>query len=95
MCTGFINSLARYATHPPYYLILPLAEVANKPHLGRACMIWLHPGVARLIALAATGLDSGRLRLGRCRLSVKGLRHLVTVVASLEARSQVDAQQFG
>jgi len=77
-------------THPLYGLIFPLAEVANKPHLGRACVVWLHPGVARLIPLAATDLGGGRLPLARCRLSVEGLRQLLTAVSSLEARAPED-----
>jgi len=38
--------------HPLYGLTFALAEVANKPQIGRACVVWLQPGVARLITVS-------------------------------------------
>jgi hypothetical protein len=70
-------------THPLYGLTLPLLEVGPKPRLGRACVVWLEPGVERLLPVAATNLGGGVAPPGRCRLSVAAARALVAAVASL------------
>jgi len=41
-------------THPLYGLTLPCLGVMTKQLLGRACVVWLAPGVTRLIPVAAT-----------------------------------------
>src|SRR5215510_7337841 len=43
-------------THPLYGLTFPLIGVTTKPRLGRVCVVWLYPGVERVIPVAATSL---------------------------------------
>src|SRR5690242_3497529 len=43
-------------THPLYGLTLPCLSVTVKQRLGRVCVVWLAPGIERLIPLASTSL---------------------------------------
>src|SRR5262245_19165976 len=70
-------------THPLYGLTFPLIGVTTKQRLGRVCVVWLYPGVERVIPVAATSLaGSAPLPPSPCRLSVAGLEALLAVVAS-------------
>jgi hypothetical protein len=70
-------------THPLYGLTLPCLGVTVKPRLGRVCVVWLHPGVERLIPVAATSLVPERPAVSRCRLSLPAATRLLAVRASL------------
>jgi|SRR5438132_617544 len=79
-------------THPLYGLTFPLIGVTTKPRLGRVCVVWLYPGVERVIPVAATSLAGpAPLPPSPCRLSVAGLEALLAVVASLADPSQEEA----
>src|SRR5215471_15511724 len=79
-------------THPLYGLTFPLIGVTTKQRLGRVCVVWLYPGVERVIPLAATSLaGSALLPPSPCRLSVAGLEALLAVVASQAAPDQEEA----
>src|SRR5262245_28305181 len=70
-------------THPLYGLTFPLIGVTTKQRLGRVCVVWLYPGVERVLPVAATSLaGSAPLPPSPCRLSVAGPEALLAVVAS-------------
>jgi hypothetical protein len=76
-------------THPLYGLTFPLIGVTTKPRLGRVCVVWLHPGVERIIPVAATSLaDPLPGPPASCRLSVASLEALLAVVAQAHARPE-------
>src|SRR5215471_7395824 len=76
-------------THPLYGLTFPLIGVTTKQRLGRVCVVWLYPGVERVLPVAATSLaGSAPLPPSPCRLSVAGLEALLAVVASQAAPDQ-------
>src|SRR5262249_34361764 len=67
--------------------------VTTKPRLGRVCVVWLYPGVERVLPVAATSLaGSAPLPPAPCRLSVAGLQALLAVVASQAAPDQEGAR---
>lgn len=78
-------------THPWYGLTFPLVGLTSKPRLGRVCVVWLHPGIERVIPLAATCLAEAPVTPSPCRLSLSGLHSLLAVVASLADNRQEDA----
>jgi hypothetical protein len=79
-------------THPLYGLTFPLIGVTTKQRLGRVCVVWLYPGVERVLPVAATSLaGSPPLPPSPCRLSVAGLEALLAVVASQAAPRQEEA----
>src|SRR5215213_10400421 len=78
-------------THPFYSLTLPLLGITTKQRLGRVCVVWLYPGVERVIPIAATTLGDLPVRPIACRLSVASVQTLVAVVASLTTPCQEDA----
>ncbi|MGH8072379.1 MAG: hypothetical protein ACRERE_45525 [Candidatus Entotheonellia bacterium] len=43
-------------TRPLSGLTFPLIGVTTKPRLGRVCVVWLYPGVERVILVTATAL---------------------------------------
>jgi hypothetical protein len=76
-------------THPLYGLTFPLVGITTKQRLGRVCVVWLHPGVERVIPVAATSLaDPLPGPPASCRLSVAGLETLLAVVAQADARQE-------
>jgi hypothetical protein len=82
-------------THPLYGLTLPLLGVANKQYVGRACAVWLAPGVERLIPVAATDLGGPRPPPSPCRLSVMAIKQLLVAVASLPEYAWEDTRGRG
>jgi len=78
-------------THPLYGLTFPLMGITTKPRLGRVCVVWLYPGIERLIPFAATSLSETPAPPSRCRLCVAGLQGLLTVVAAWDARPPQEA----
>src|SRR5690348_11363714 len=66
--------------HPLYGLSFPLIGLTIKQRLGRVCVVWLHPGVERVIPLAATNLASTLARPASCRLSMEGLQALLKML---------------
>ncbi len=40
--------------HPLYGRTLPLINIANRQHVGRCCIVWLHDGCDQHVPLAAT-----------------------------------------
>lgn len=70
-------------THPLYGLTLPCLGITTKPRLGRACIVWLAPGIERLRPLAATSLAPVPPPPARCHLSLPAVRALLAVLASL------------
>ena len=78
--------------HPLYGLTFPLIGVTTKQRLGRVCVVWLYPGVERVIPVTATDLADHTPPLpSRCRLSITGIDALLAVVASQADLSQEDA----
>ena len=76
-------------THPLYGLTFPLIGVTAKPRLGRVCVVWLYPGVERVIPVAATSLAEPLPGPpASCRLSVAGLEALLAVVVQADLRQE-------
>ena len=70
-------------THPLYGRTLPLVGVTTKQVLGRVAIVWIHPGVERMVPLSATGLaDAPAPPPSPCRLSVASVERLLAMVAS-------------
>ena len=77
-------------THPLYGLTFPLIGVTTKQRLGRVCVVWLYPGVERVILLTATSLaDPLQGPPTSCRLSVAGLEAFLAVVAQADSRQEM------
>jgi hypothetical protein len=64
-------------THPLYGLTLPCLGITNKQRLGRVAVVWLAPGIERLIPLAATHLAAVASPPPACRLCLAALDGLV------------------
>src|SRR5262249_13093012 len=77
-------------THPLSGRTFPLVGITTKQRLGRVCVVWLYPGVERVIPLAATSLTAPPPPPSPCKLSVAGLHTLLAVVASLADLRQED-----
>jgi hypothetical protein len=75
-------------THPLYGRTFPLISMTNKQRLGRVCVVWLSPGIERVIPVASTTQDARLLTHARCRLSVEGLHTLLAVVRSWQNPGQ-------
>jgi hypothetical protein len=75
-------------THPLYNLSLPLISITTKPRLGRVCVVWLYPGVERIVPVAATSLGKLPIQPASCRLSVTSVHALLTVVTSCSVLHQ-------
>src|SRR4051812_19970569 len=73
-------------THPLYDLSLPLVGVTATSRLGQVCVVWLQPGVTRVIPQAATSLATVVSSPSPCRLSVTSIQRLLAVVGSLPDR---------
>ena len=72
------------STHPLYGETLPLVGLTTKQVLGRVAIVWIHPGIERMIPLRATSLaDPPAPEPYPCRLSVASVERLLSVVASL------------
>lgn len=70
-------------THPLYGKTLPLVGVTNKQVLGRVAIVWINPGVERMVPLYATSLaDAPMTPPSPCRLSVASVERLLAVLAS-------------
>jgi hypothetical protein len=67
-------------THPLSGRTFPLVGVTTKQRLGRVCVVWLHPGVERVIPVAATTLAPAPPPPPPCKLSVAGLHTLLAVL---------------
>jgi len=78
-------------THPLYGLTFPLMGITTKPRLGRVCVVWLHPGIERIIPFAATSLSETPAPPSRCCLCIEGLQVLFAVVAAWDARPPQEA----
>jgi hypothetical protein len=78
-------------THPLYGLTFPLMGITTKPRLGRVCVVWLYPGIERIIPFAATSLSETPAPPSRCRLCIEGLQALLAVVATWDARPPQEA----
>jgi len=71
-------------THPLYGRTLPLVGVTTKQVLGLAAIVWIRPGVERMVPLSATSIaDAPAPPPSPCRLSVASVERLLAVVASL------------
>jgi hypothetical protein len=70
--------------HPLYAKTFPLFAVTRKQRVGKACIVWVRPGVESIVPLAATDLVEEPPRPpSPCRLSVDSARRLLAVVASI------------
>jgi hypothetical protein len=78
-------------THPLYGLTFPLIGITTKPRLGRVCVVWLYPGIERIIPFAATSLSATPAPPSRCCLCLEGLQVLLAVVAAWDARPPQEA----
>jgi hypothetical protein len=71
-------------THPLYGKALPLVGITTKKRLGRVAIVWIDPGIEKLVPLGATSLaDAPATSPSPCRLSVASVESLLAVVASL------------
>ena len=77
--------------HPLYGLRLPLIGVTNKQYVGKACVVWLQPGIERIVPFAATSLAETPPERPVARLSLTAVRRLVRVLASLPELRPEDA----
>ena len=77
-------------THPLYSLTFPRIGITTKPRLGRVCVVWLYPGVERVMPIAAISLGGNPVAPSPCRLCMEGLQALLAVVASWEHHPQED-----
>lgn len=80
--------------HPLYGLTLPLIGVTNKQYIGRACVVWIQPGIERLIPWWATSLADVTPPAFPCRVSVAALRALLTVGAAIAELAVADAAEL-
>ena len=71
-------------THPLYGLTFPCLGVTTKQRLGHVCVVWLAPGIERLIPLAATSLGPVASPPPACRLCLAALQTLLAVLASVQ-----------
>src|SRR5262249_45102528 len=71
-------------THPLHGLRLPCPGVTNKARLGWACIVWLAPGIERVIPTGATSRGGPRPPPSPCRLSAPAIRALLAVLASAD-----------
>src|SRR5262252_2828669 len=78
-------------THPLYGLTFPLVGLTTKPRLGRVCVVWLYPGVERIIPCVATSLSETPTAPFPCRLCLEGLQALLAVVTAWDSRPPQDA----
>ena len=69
-------------THPLFGRRFPCLGVTSKQLLGRVCVVWLAPGVERLIPVAATSLAGVPPPPSACRLSVPAVVALLAVLTS-------------
>jgi hypothetical protein len=60
-------------THPLYGLSFPLIGITVKQRLGRVCVVWLYPGIERVIPVSATNLAEISRTSTSCRLSLAGV----------------------
>ena len=79
-------------THPLYGLTFPLMGITTKPRLGRVCVVWLYPGIERVIPYAATSLSETPAPPSPCRLCIEGLQVLLAVAALWDARPPQEAE---
>ena len=82
-------------THPLYGLTLPCLSVTVKQRLGRVCVVWLAPGVERLIPVASTSLAQVRPSPSPCRLSVAAVHQLLAVLVSVVDVSSSTTRKAG
>jgi hypothetical protein len=66
---------------PLYGLMFPCLRVTTKQRLGRVCVVWLAPGIERLIPLAATSLGPVAAPPPACRLCLAALHTLLAVLS--------------
>ena len=69
-------------THPLYGLTLPCLGITTKQRLGPACVVWLAPGIERLVPVAATSLSAITRPVPRCRLAPASVAVFLRVLAS-------------
>jgi hypothetical protein len=65
--------------------------VTVKKQLGRVAVVWLHPGIERVIPVTATNLSENNRRPSPCRLSYASIDALLAMVASLVSSYQEDS----
>jgi hypothetical protein len=80
-------------THPLYGLRLPLLGVTTKQYVGKACVVWIQPGIERIIPFAATNLADSLPPPPSCLLSPQALQRLLRVVASIAELRPEDADE--
>ncbi len=77
--------------HPLYGLTLPLIGITNKQYVGKACVVWIQPGLERIIPFTATNLAEVSPDHPPCRLSVAAIQRFLKVVASIPQLQPEDA----
>ncbi|MGO8946899.1 MAG: hypothetical protein ACLQUY_04390 [Ktedonobacterales bacterium] len=80
--------------HPLCGQTLPLIGVTNKQYIGRACVVWIQPGIERLVPLWATSLAEVTAPAFPCRVSVAALRALLTVGAAMAQLEVTEAAEL-
>jgi len=77
--------------HPLCGRTLPLIGIANKPYLGRCCVVWIHPEVERYVPVSATDLEFHPNQVSPTPLSVASIEHLLRVFEQIQLDSEGDA----
>lgn len=81
-------------THPLYGLTLPCLGITTKQLLGRVCIVWLAPGIERLIPVTSTNLVPPLAPPSPCRLSAHAVQRMLSVLLSaLTEASDPSAQE--
>jgi len=84
----------RDPAHPLYGQTLPLIGVTNKQYIGRACVVWIQPGIERLVPLWATSLADMTPPAFPWRVSVAAVRVLLTVGAAIAELAAAEAAEL-
>ena len=63
--------------HPLYDRTFPLLDIANRAHIGRACVIQLRDGLERIVPLAVTDRAPESVTIFPLSLNLSSVRQLV------------------
>ena len=74
--------------HPLCGRTLPLVGIAQKPYLGRCCVVWIRPTVERHVPVSATDLEFDPNELSPIPLSTASVRQLLHVFAQVSRASK-------
>jgi hypothetical protein len=81
--------------HPLYGRTLPLLGITNKQYLGRCCVVWLLPGVERLVPLAATDLAADPICLYPLPLNLSAVEQLLATFMRIKIQPAEETEDAG